>query len=127
MTAGTGIVTLPLVFPIHNSENRDPFDCAPHLNAGRPARGRNPTRQLAIWHARERRGAIMNEANADPAFEARRLKSAPGWYVRVAWAHGRRDHIPGFVSQQEALRWIETKARAWVSEQTRASFRGLAA
>jgi hypothetical protein len=54
----------------------------------------------------------MNEANVHPAFEARRLK---------------RDHIPGFVSQQEALRWIETKARSWVSEQTRASFRGLAA
>jgi hypothetical protein len=47
MTAGTNIVTLPLVFPIHNSENRDPFDCAPHLSAGKPARRRNPTRQLA--------------------------------------------------------------------------------
>jgi hypothetical protein len=72
-------------------------------------------------------GAIMNEANAHPSFEARRLKSAPGWYVRVAWAYGKRDHIPGFVSQQEALRWIETKARSWLSERTRASFRGLAA
>jgi hypothetical protein len=70
----------------------------------------------------------MNELNTDPVFEARRLKSAPGWYVRVAWSHGKRDHIPGFISQQEALRWIETKARAWVSEQTaRTSFRGLAA
>jgi len=69
----------------------------------------------------------MNEPNGDPAFEARRLKSAPG-YVRVAWSHGKRDHIPGFISQQEALRWIETKARAWVfSEQTRVSFRGIAA
>jgi hypothetical protein len=52
----------------------------------------------------------MNESNADPAFEVRRLKSAPGWYVRVAWAHGKRDHIPGFISEQEAQRWIETKA-----------------
>jgi hypothetical protein len=72
-------------------------------------------------------GAIMNESNAEPAFETRQLKSAPGWYVRVAWSHGKRDHIPGFVSQQEALRWIETKARSWVSEQTRSSFRGVAA
>ena len=47
MSAGTSIVTLPLVFPIHNPENRDPFDCAPHLRAGNPARGRSPTRQLA--------------------------------------------------------------------------------
>jgi hypothetical protein len=69
----------------------------------------------------------MNESNADPAFEARRLTSVPGWYVRVAWPHGKRDHIPGFVSQQEALRWIETKAHSWVSEQARSSFRGIAA
>jgi hypothetical protein len=56
------------------------------------------------------------------------LKSAPGWYVRVAWSHGKRDHVPGFISQQEALRWIETKARSWVSEQTAgSSFKGLAA
>jgi hypothetical protein len=69
----------------------------------------------------------MNEASAHPSFEARRLKSAPGWYVRVAWAYGKRDHIPGFVSQQEALQWIETKARSWLSERTRTSFRSLAA
>jgi hypothetical protein len=70
----------------------------------------------------------MNEQNGDPVFEARRLKLAPRWYVRVAWSHGKRDYIPGFISQQEALRRIETKARAWVSEQTaRTSFRGLAA
>jgi hypothetical protein len=70
---------------------------------------------------------MMNETNTDPAFEARRLTSAPGWYVRVAWSHGKCHHIPGFVSQQEARRWIETKAHSWVSEQARSSFRGLAA
>jgi nucleotide-binding universal stress UspA family protein len=42
-----------------------------------------------------------------PAFEARPLTSARGWYVRVAWPGGKRDHIPGFVTQQEAQRWIE--------------------
>jgi hypothetical protein len=72
-------------------------------------------------------GDMMNETNADPVFEARRLKSAPGWYVRVAWAHGKRDHIPGFISEQEARRWIETKAHSWVSERTRMSFRTVAA
>jgi hypothetical protein len=69
----------------------------------------------------------MNESNADPCFEVRRLKSAPGWYVRAAWAHGKRDHIPGFMSEQEAQRWIETKARGWVAEQTRVSFKEIAA
>jgi hypothetical protein len=45
--------------------------------------------------------------NSNPAFEARRLTSVSGWYVRVAWLNGKRDHIPGFVSHREAQRWIE--------------------
>jgi hypothetical protein len=39
-----------------------------------------------------------------------------GWYVRVAWPHGKLEHIPGFVSHRDAMRWIEDKAEAWVSE-----------
>jgi hypothetical protein len=58
----------------------------------------------------------MNEPSSNPAFEARTLKSASGWYVRVAWPDGRRDHIPGFVTQQEAQRWIEVKASSWLLE-----------
>jgi len=52
-----------------------------------------------------------------PACEARRLTSASGWYVRVAWLNGRRTHIPGFASKQEAQRWIEEKATTWLSVQ----------
>jgi hypothetical protein len=63
----------------------------------------------------------MNEPSLKPAFEARPLKSARGWYVRVAWPDGRRDHIPGFVTQQEAQRWIEVKAPGWLSERCSAS------
>jgi hypothetical protein len=58
----------------------------------------------------------MHEPSSNPAFEARPLKSASGWYVRVAWPDGRRDHIPGFVTQLEAQRWIEVKASSWLSE-----------
>ena len=58
----------------------------------------------------------MKEPSSNPAFEARPLKSASGWYVRVAWPDGRRDHIPGFVTQLEAQRWIEVKAPSWLSE-----------
>ena len=69
----------------------------------------------------------MDEPNSNPAFEARRLKSACGWYIRVAWPNGKHDHIPGFVSQREAQRWIEEKAPAWLSAQSaRASFGRLA-
>jgi hypothetical protein len=64
---------------------------------------------------------IMDESNSNPAFEARHLKSAIGWYVRVAWPNGKRDHIPGFVSQHEAERWIEGQAPAWLSEQCNAT------
>jgi hypothetical protein len=59
-------------------------------------------------------GATMNHPKI--VFEARRLARAPGWYVRVAWPDGRHDHVPGFVTQDEALRWIERKAEAWLSE-----------
>jgi hypothetical protein len=62
----------------------------------------------------------MDDPNSNPVFEARRLKSACGWYVRVAWPNGKRDHIPGFVSQHEALCWIEGKAPAWLSERSNA-------
>lgn len=55
-----------------------------------------------------------------PAFEARRLMSASGWYVRVAWPNGKRDHIPGFASKEEAQRWIKEKATAWLSAHNRA-------
>jgi hypothetical protein len=68
----------------------------------------------------------MNESNADPAFEAGRLTSVPGRYVRVA-SHGKCNHIPGFVLQQKPRRWIETEVHSGVSEQTRSSFRGVAA
>jgi len=63
-----------------------------------------------------REAAIVNQPNANPAFEARPLKSASGWYVRVAWPNGKREHVPGFVTRQEAQRWIEDKARVWLSE-----------
>ena len=58
----------------------------------------------------------MSELSSSPAFEARPLKSASGWYVRVVWPNGKRDHIPGFVTQKEAQRWIEGNASAWLSE-----------
>lgn len=63
----------------------------------------------------------MDESNSNPTFEAHHLKSAVGWYLRVAWRNGKRDHIPGFVSQHEAERWIDGQAPAWLSEQYNAT------
>jgi hypothetical protein len=36
----------------------------------------------------------MDEQISNAAFEARHLTSASGWYVRVTWPNGKRDHIP---------------------------------
>jgi hypothetical protein len=58
----------------------------------------------------------MNQPKPNVVVEARRLARAPGWYVRIAWPNGRHEHIPGFVTQDEALRWIQQKAQAWLSE-----------
>ena len=63
----------------------------------------------------------MKQPNPRIDFEARRLARAPGWYDRVAWPDGRHDHVPGFVTQDEALRWIERKAEAWLSQRGTAS------
>jgi hypothetical protein len=67
-----------------------------------------------VW--RYQSDPIMSDQKSNPAFEARRLLSAAGWYVRVAWPFGKLEHIPGFVSQREAVRWIEERAGAWLSE-----------
>jgi hypothetical protein len=56
------------------------------------------------------------DQNPNFGFEARRLARAPGWYVRIAWPNGRHEHVPGFVTREEALRWIEEKAEAWLSD-----------
>jgi hypothetical protein len=58
----------------------------------------------------------MIEPSLSPAFEPRPLKSAHGWYFRVAWPNGKRDHVPGFITQQEAQRWIEIKGSGWLAE-----------
>jgi hypothetical protein len=67
--------------------------------------------------------SVLNPSSS-PAFAAGHLTTAFGWYVRVTWLNGKRDHIPGFVSKQEAQRWIEEKATTWLSAQqsARASF-----
>jgi hypothetical protein len=73
-----------------------------------------------MWRARhvisDRRIMLMDRQKSNPTFEARRLQSARGWYVRVAWSDGRCHHVPGFVTHTEATRWIEQKAPVWLSE-----------
>jgi len=65
----------------------------------------------------------MDEVKPDAVFEARRLKSAPGWYVWVSWRYGQVEHISGFTSADEAESWIANKSAGWLRNRT-AALRG---
>jgi len=54
----------------------------------------------------------MDEPKPDPIFDARRLNTAPGWFVRVMWRYGQREHVSGFASEHDAQKWIEQKSEA---------------
>ncbi len=56
----------------------------------------------------------IEEDRSDPTFEAHRLKSAPGWYVRVSWRHGQVEHVSGFASERDAQNWIKEKSMGWL-------------
>ena len=62
----------------------------------------------------------MDELKLDPIFEARPLKSAGGWFVRVSWRHGQVEHVSGFISAHDAQKWIEEKSEAWLRGRTSA-------
>jgi hypothetical protein len=66
---------------------------------------------------------MPHEQQCPPTFEARRLKSAPGWYVRVSWRYGQVEHVSGFASADEAERWISEKSEGWLRNRT-AALRG---
>lgn len=52
----------------------------------------------------KRRRAIgpIVEARLPPTFDARPLKSARGWYVRVSWRYGQVDDVIGFMAEHDA-------------------------
>jgi hypothetical protein len=50
----------------------------------------------------------------NPIFEARPLKSTPGWFVQVSWRYGLVEHVSGFATDQDAQKWIEEKSEAWL-------------
>jgi hypothetical protein len=56
----------------------------------------------------------MDKSKPDPVFEARQLQTAPGWYVWVSWRYGQVEHVSGFASEHEALKWISEKSEAWL-------------
>jgi hypothetical protein len=60
----------------------------------------------------------IGENKSDPTFEAHRLKSALGWYVRVSWRYGQVEHVSGFASGQAAQKWIEEKSKTWLRGRT---------
>ena len=66
----------------------------------------------------------MAEAGLPPTFEARPLKSASGWYVRVSWRYGQVEDVIGFIAEHDAERWINEKSQEWLRNRT-AALRGV--
>jgi hypothetical protein len=62
----------------------------------------------------------MEKVKADPIFEARSLRSAPGWYVRVSWRCSQVEHVGGFASDHDAQKWIEEKSEGWLRDRVSA-------
>ena len=89
---------------------------APFFFDSPEARGWNQRAAKSFCPRCRWQGLNMNHPNPNVVVEARRLARAPGWYVRIAWPNFKHEHIPGFVTQDEALRWIEQNAQAWLSE-----------
>ena len=49
-------------------------------------------------------------------FEPVQMKAEPGWYVRITLPHGEQIHINEFVSEAEALTWIEDNSTSWLKK-----------
>jgi hypothetical protein len=58
----------------------------------------------------------MDEVVPEPIFEARSLRSARGWYVRVSWGYGQVEHVGGFASGADAEKWIKEKSAIWLRD-----------
>ncbi len=75
--------------------------------------------------ARKRRAIGRTaEARLPPTFEARPLKSASGWYVRVSWRYGQVEDVIGFIAGHDAECWINEKSQEWLRNRT-AALRGV--
>ena len=49
-------------------------------------------------------------------FEPVQMKAEPGWYVRITLPHGEQIHINEFITESEALTWIEDKSTSWLKK-----------
>ena len=51
-----------------------------------------------------------------PAPELRpgRLKLGSGWYVFVRWGDRPDEHLPGFLSENDAQQWIDEQSALWL-------------
>jgi hypothetical protein len=63
---------------------------------------------------------IKNDPMA-ATFKAIRYEKMYGWFVRVTWSNGismdildKRKKGPSFVTEGEALNWIETQSQDWL-------------
>jgi hypothetical protein len=68
----------------------------------------------------------MSHAITKPTLQAVQLKDGSGYYVRVTWPDGSQEEIqdlntgsPPFVSEAEAVDWIESDSPDWIERHPR--------
>jgi hypothetical protein len=68
----------------------------------------------------------MSNAITKPTLQAVQLKDGSGYYVRVTWPDGSQEEIqdlntgsPPFVSEAEAVDWIENDSPDWIERHPR--------
>ena len=68
----------------------------------------------------------MSNAITGPTFQPVQFKDGSGYYVRVTWPDGFQEQIqdlntgaPSFVSEAEALDWIENDSPDWIERHPR--------
>jgi hypothetical protein len=52
-----------------------------------------------------------------PVFVARKNPGGSGWSVDILWPDGETEVIKGFVTEQDAAKWIVEHSKDWQREQ----------
>ena len=82
----------------------------PRSKTARPGQSNFAIARLAAYPHSEGMGKPQTK------FEPVQMKAEPGWYVRITLPHGEQIHINEFITEAEALTWIEDKSTSWLKK-----------
>jgi hypothetical protein len=67
---------------------------------------------LEAWEVKEKRGA-------KPMFEVLKWKIGGGFYVKTTLPNSAPENITGFVTKNDAIRWVRYESAAWLHTRRR--------